>query len=267
MITEPGIWPINIFPGRRFSLDLNWEADGVLVNLNGWHARMRFFLGETARTQLKELTDVASQITLGDGTSEPNISCVIPDDETVVDADDADAFANPPKFYTLDFQDPSDDWWPFLEGPCDYDPSTAVTPSSPRRSFKPSGFGNDSIEVIDRGTVVEVLSVGPQGPAGTGGGGSQEFIDLDDVPSSYSGQAGKSVKVKSTEDGLEFAAGGGGGSGTIEETTNLIKGDNAGAGVDSGIDPDTVVQKQTGYPTPAGIDDVVACLRAAGLCQ
>lgn len=32
------------------------------------------------------------------------------------------------------------------------------------------------------------------------------FTDLDDVPSSYSGEAGKFAKVKATEDGLEFGA-------------------------------------------------------------
>jgi hypothetical protein len=37
--------------------------------------------------------------------------------------------------------------------------------------------------------------------------GATDFTDLLDVPSSYTGQSGKSVKVKSTEDGLEFGAG------------------------------------------------------------
>lgn len=35
-----------------------------------------------------------------------------------------------------------------------------------------------------------------------------KFTDLTDVPSSYTGQAGKVVKVKGTEDGLEFGTGG-----------------------------------------------------------
>jgi parallel beta-helix repeat protein len=40
-------------------------------------------------------------------------------------------------------------------------------------------------------------------PSGTSAGVSK-FIKLKDAPSSYSGQAGKAVQVKSTEDGLEF---------------------------------------------------------------
>jgi YD repeat-containing protein len=39
---------------------------------------------------------------------------------------------------------------------------------------------------------------------------SFSFIGLSDVPSSYTGQAGKVVKVNATEDGLEFGTGGGG---------------------------------------------------------
>jgi len=39
---------------------------------------------------------------------------------------------------------------------------------------------------------------------GGSGGGAADFIDLGDVPSSYSGQAGKFVKVNATADGLEF---------------------------------------------------------------
>lgn len=38
----------------------------------------------------------------------------------------------------------------------------------------------------------------------TQGGGASTFLDLTDTPDSYSGQAGKAVIVKSTEDGLEF---------------------------------------------------------------
>ena len=37
----------------------------------------------------------------------------------------------------------------------------------------------------------------------------RKFLQLTDVPSSYSGQAGNSVVVKATEDGLEFGSGGG----------------------------------------------------------
>ncbi len=43
------------------------------------------------------------------------------------------------------------------------------------------------------------------------------FLQLTDTPSSYSGQAGKVAKVKATEDGLEFGAGGGGGGSKIQD--------------------------------------------------
>ena len=41
-----------------------------------------------------------------------------------------------------------------------------------------------------------------------GGGGVSNFLGLTDTPAAYSGEAGKFVKVKSTEDGLEFDTGG-----------------------------------------------------------
>src|SRR5574343_188849 len=43
------------------------------------------------------------------------------------------------------------------------------------------------------------------------GGGAESFLDLDDVPSSYSGQSGKYVKVTVAETGLEFGVPPGGG--------------------------------------------------------
>lgn len=42
------------------------------------------------------------------------------------------------------------------------------------------------------------------------------FIDLDDAPTSYTGQAGKIVAVNSAEDGLEFIVDGGGGGGVSD---------------------------------------------------
>lgn len=42
------------------------------------------------------------------------------------------------------------------------------------------------------------------GPGGGGGGSASNFTDLLDVPSSYTGYAGKVVAVNATEDGLEF---------------------------------------------------------------
>jgi hypothetical protein len=58
--------------------------------------------------------------------------------------------------------------------------------------------GNDTTELFDEnGRPVVVIA---------GGGDPLKFIDLDDTPSGYSGNAGKAVKVNSGEDGLEFAA-------------------------------------------------------------
>ena len=42
------------------------------------------------------------------------------------------------------------------------------------------------------------------------------FIDLDDVPATYTGQSGKIISVKSTEDGLEFVTNSGGGGGVTD---------------------------------------------------
>jgi hypothetical protein len=46
--------------------------------------------------------------------------------------------------------------------------------------------------------------------SGGGGGGATTFLQLTDTPSSYSGQAGKVVKVKTDETGLEFGTSSGG---------------------------------------------------------
>jgi DUF4097 and DUF4098 domain-containing protein YvlB len=56
------------------------------------------------------------------------------------------------------------------------------------------------------------------------GGGA--FTDLSDVPSDYTSSSGMFVRVKSTEDGLEFIAGGTGGlSNIVEDTTPQLGGD------------------------------------------
>lgn len=47
---------------------------------------------------------------------------------------------------------------------------------------------------------------------GRGGSTARNFYQLFDTPENYAGQAGKVVKVKTTEDGLEFGTGGTGGS-------------------------------------------------------
>jgi hypothetical protein len=61
-------------------------------------------------------------------------------------------------------------------------------------------------------------------PATVSGAGSSAFTDLTDVPSSYTGQSGKIVAVKSTEDGLEFISGGAG-------ETNTASNVGLGAGI------------------------------------
>ena len=50
----------------------------------------------------------------------------------------------------------------------------------------------------------DIVQVGST--SGGGGGGATNFTDLADVPTSYSGQGGKVVTVKMTEDGLELDA-------------------------------------------------------------
>jgi len=61
------------------------------------------------------------------------------------------------------------------------------------------------------------------GAAGGGGGGASTFLDLTDTPSSYTGSGGKVVKVKSTEDGLEF---GNAAEGTFEDITIYVDSTN-----------------------------------------
>jgi len=50
--------------------------------------------------------------------------------------------------------------------------------------------------------------------------GVNEFIDLKDAPSSYSGQALKTVQVNAGETAVEFATGGGGGIANSFETVS-----------------------------------------------
>jgi len=71
--------------------------------------------------------------------------------------------------------------------------------------------GTELIEIVQGGVnkKVEVNEVG-------GGGGVTEFIELTDVPASYTGQGSKVVAVKVDETGLEFVAGGG--SQDLQET-------------------------------------------------
>jgi len=71
--------------------------------------------------------------------------------------------------------------------------------------------GSELIEIVQGGVnkKVEVNEVG-------GGGGVTEFIELTDVPASYTGQGSKVVAVKVDETGLEFVAGGGGTTPTLQ---------------------------------------------------
>lgn len=57
-----------------------------------------------------------------------------------------------------------------------------------------------------------------------GGGGASKFNELTDVPGSYLGESGKFTRVKATEDGLEFGAGGGGITKHIDLTDKEILG-------------------------------------------
>lgn len=57
--------------------------------------------------------------------------------------------------------------------------------------------------------------------------GAAQFVELTDVPSSYSGQAGKYVAVNGTETALEFVVGGGGGGGAPTNASYLTLSTNA----------------------------------------
>lgn len=54
--------------------------------------------------------------------------------------------------------------------------------------------------------------------------------------------------------------------GNIAFTTNLLMGDGAGNAISSGINPADVVLRQPEFSTPTNSLEIVACLRAAGLC-
>jgi len=84
---------------------------------------------------------------------------------------------------------------------------------------------DDLLEIVD----VSDTTDSPQGTSKKvlvsalgGGGGVTEFIELTDVPASYTGQGSKVVAVKADETGLEFVAGGGGSSPFVQETNGAI---------------------------------------------
>lgn len=107
------------------------------------------------------------------------------------------------------------------------------------RFESPSGWGEWSDDITkvleerysDDALDARIKRVGIPGP-GSGPfpsyfSGVSVFNKLADVPASYAGQAGKFLKVNATEDGLEFAVGGGGGgtwgsiTGTLSDQTDL----------------------------------------------
>jgi hypothetical protein len=61
-------------------------------------------------------------------------------------------------------------------------------------------------------------------------------------------------------------AGGGAGGVLVPVTTTLLAGDGLGGVAASGIMPASVAIRQPTYVTPTTINEVIACLRAAGLC-
>lgn len=76
----------------------------------------------------------------------------------------------------------------------------------------------------DQATVGASWGVLQANTTGGGGGGATDFTDLGDVPSAYTGAAGKVLAVKGDESGVEFVAASGGGSGSspvqTDATTN-----------------------------------------------
>ena len=80
-------------------------------------------------------------------------------------------------------------------------------PASPGR--RPAHPGTPSVDDRSRVDIVDqrpkvFISIAPMGPPGPPGSGNNTFAGLDDTPADYAGQSGKVVKVKGTEDGLEF---------------------------------------------------------------
>lgn len=104
-----------VYGTDSFDLNLGWkDEDGNLFDLTGWHARMRLFVSFSDRTQIIEITD-GDGITLGDGTSSPNIACHI-DDE------DVESFSAQPGYLTLEVEDPDANWDRLLEGRVRFEP-------------------------------------------------------------------------------------------------------------------------------------------------
>lgn len=54
--------------------------------------------------------------------------------------------------------------------------------------------------------------------------------------------------------------------GTIAATSDILQGDGAGNAVQTGLAPGDLVVKTPGYPTPTNLNQVIQCLKDAGLC-
>ncbi len=107
---------------------------------------------------------------------------------------------------------------------------------------------------------------------GLGGSGAITFLELLDTPADYAGQAGKSVVVNGTEDGLEFLTVGGGAGTNLSNTPTIndvtiesdtgnntaIVGAGAGqAGVMTAAQYNDFVAKENGLGNPSSDGDVL----------
>ncbi len=73
-------------------------------------------------------------------------------------------------------------------------------------SIEITDFHRNIVVADEIARTIEIQAPGTQGPQGeAGGGGVTEFTALTDAPASYTGAAGKYVRVNNTADGLEFA--------------------------------------------------------------
>ena len=101
-------------------------------------------------------------------------------------------------------------------------------------------------------------------------GGATAFINLTDVPHSYTGQSGKAVRVKSTEDGLEFFAAAG--SGTVTSVSVVSANGFAGTVANASTTPAitlttsiTGILKGNGTSISAGTDGTDYLSSSTGL--
>ena len=86
-----------------------------------------------------------------------------------------------------------------------YDAWYASPPSNPQGNIA-APVGSRFIKTSGSSPIVynKESGTGTSGWVASSGGGSSTFTGLTDVPTSYSGQAGKAVRVNSTANGLEF---------------------------------------------------------------